>query len=49
MNPKQMVMNFVKNNANSNPMMSNLISMAEKGNSKGLEEFARNMCKEKRN
>lgn len=45
MNIKQVVMNALKNN--SNPIFSNLIQMAEKNDTKGLEEFARNMCKEK--
>ena len=44
MNPQQMVMNMVKNN--SNPIFKNLIEMAEKGDTKGVEEFARNMYKE---
>ena len=44
MNIKQMVMNMLKNN--SNPIFSNLIDMAEKGDSKGVETFARNMMKE---
>ena len=43
-NIKQMVMNMIKNN--SNPVMKNLIEMAEKGDSKGVENFARNMMKE---
>lgn len=44
MNIKQIVMNMLKNN--SNPIFSNLINMAEKGDTKGLENFARNYCKE---
>lgn len=32
---------------NTNPMISNLIKMAKEGNSKGVEEFARNICKER--
>lgn len=43
MNVKQMVMNML---GNSNPIFANLVGMAEKGNSKGIEEFARNYCKE---
>ena len=45
MNPKNMAMNMLKNNTN--PIFSNLIDMANKGDSKGVEEFARNICKEK--
>lgn len=45
MNPKNMVMNMLKNS--SNPICSNLLQMAEKGDTKGIEQFARNVCKEK--
>ena len=44
MNFKQMVMSAIKNN--SNPIFSNLINMAEKGDVQGVENFARNYCKE---
>ena len=43
--PKDMVMNMLRNN--SNPICSNLLQMAEKGDTKGIEQFARNVCKEK--
>ena len=42
--PKQAVMNIAKNNAN--PMIKNLIDMAEKGDNQGIENFARNIFKE---
>lgn len=45
MSPKDMAISMLKNN--SNPMLSNLIDMANKGDTKGVEEFARNICKEK--
>ena len=45
MNPKNMAMNMLK--GNTNPIFANLIDMANKGDSKGVEEFARNICKEK--
>ena len=45
MNPKNIAINMLKNNTN--PVFSNLIDMANKGDSKGVEEFARNICKEK--
>ena len=45
MSPKDMAISMLKNN--SNPMLSNLIDMANKGDTKGIEEFARNICKEK--
>ena len=42
-NPTKMLQKMVGNN----PMMSNLINMAQTGNSKGVEEFARNFYKER--
>lgn len=39
--PKQAVIGILK--TNTNPMLKNLVEMAEKGNSKGVEEFARNL------
>ena len=32
---------------NTNPMIANVIRMAQNGDTKGVEEFARNICKEK--
>lgn len=46
-NPKNIVMNMIKNTMGSNPMVKNLIDMAEKGDNKGVENFARNIMKEK--
>lgn len=43
-NPKEAVINMIKEN--NNPMVKNLVEMAEKGNNKGVEEFARNLFKE---
>ena len=43
-NPKQAVMNMIGNNTN--PMLKNLIEMAEKGDEKGVEDFARNLYKQ---
>lgn len=45
MNPKQVAMNMMKNNCN--PVMKNIITMAESGDTKGLEQFAKNMMKER--
>ena len=39
-NPKQAVINMIK--SNNNPMLKNLVEMAEKGDTKGVENFARN-------
>ena len=44
-NPKDMVMKMLKNNTN--PIFNNLMQMMEKGDDKGIEQFARNVCKEK--
>lgn len=44
-NPKEMVMNMLK--SNSNPICSNLLTMMQNGDEKGIEDFARNMMKEK--
>ena len=43
-NPKDAVLNMVK--SNNNPMIKNLVEMAEKGNTEGVENFARNIFKE---
>lgn len=45
MNIKQIVMNMLRNNGN--PIFNNLMQMAEKNDTRGLEEFARNYCKER--
>ena len=44
-NPQQFLNNFMNNN--SNPMLGQLIKMAQNGNSKEIEAFARNVFKEK--
>lgn len=44
-NPEQLVRQMVGNNPN--PMVKNLINMAEKGDEQGLKNFAQNICKEK--
>lgn len=43
MTPKGIVKNMVGNN----PIFNNLIEMAEKGDEKGVETFARNLLKQK--
>lgn len=43
-NPQEMVMKMI---GNQNPMFKNLMNMAQKGDSKGVEEFARNIFKER--
>lgn len=39
-NPKETVINLIK--TNNNPMIKNLVEMAEKGDKEGVETFARN-------
>lgn len=43
-NPKQLAMNMAKQN--SNPMIANLMKMANEGKTQGIEEFARNIMQE---
>ena len=48
MNVMEMVQQMMSNNqVMSNPMIKNAMSMAQSGNSKGIEQMARNLCKEK--
>lgn len=39
--PKDAVINMIK--SNNNPMIKNLVEMAEKGDNEGVENFARNL------
>ena len=43
--PQQAIMNAMRNQAGQNPVLSNALDMAEKNDTKGLEELARNLCK----
>ena len=43
-NPKEAVINMIK--SNNNPMLKSLVEMAEKGDMKDVENFARNIYKE---
>lgn len=45
-NPQQFVANMFSNGG-ANPMIGNLIKMANSGNSGSIENFARNICKER--
>lgn len=40
-NPKETVFQLMK--GNNNPIMKNLVEMAEKGDKEGIENFARNL------
>lgn len=46
-NPQQVLMKAIGMNGNNNVMISNLMNMANKGDAKGVEQFARNYLKEK--
>ncbi len=45
-NPAQMLMGMLRQQSGNNPVMQNALNMAEKGDSKGIENLARNLCKE---
>jgi hypothetical protein len=48
MNVMGMVQQMMSNSqVMSNPIIKNAMSMAQSGNSKGIEQMARNLCKEK--
>lgn len=44
-NPQQTVMQLLSNNTN--PMAQSVLKMAQNGDTKGIEDFARNVCKER--
>lgn len=46
--PQQFIQQLMGNNdLMGNPMMKNTINMAQQGNIQGIEQMARNLCKEK--
>ena len=45
MNPEQVLEKMISNNTQ-NPVFGNLIKKAKEGDSKGVEDFARNLFKE---
>lgn len=45
-NPKAMV-NLLRQQTGNNPVLNNALNMAEKGDMKGVEQLARNLCKER--
>jgi len=57
MNPMQIIRNFmtkgmtpkgiVKNMIGNNPILGNLVEMADRGDTQGVEQFARNLLKER--
>ena len=47
-NPQQFLQQMMGNNQiMSNPLMKNTLEMAQKGDMQGIEQMARNLCKEK--
>lgn len=47
-NPQQFLQQMMGNSSvMSNPIARNAMQMAQKGDSKGIEQMARNLCKEK--
>lgn len=44
MNPQQIIQQELSKN---NPVVMNLVNMIKKGDAKGVEQFARNFCKER--
>jgi hypothetical protein len=45
--PEQFIQNMLSNNQiMKNPMAKNTLDMAQKGNMQGIEQMARNLCKE---
>ena len=47
-NPQQFLQQMMGNSSvMKNPIARNAIQMAQKGDSKGIEQMARNLCKEK--
>ncbi len=46
--PKQFIQQMMGNNQMmSNPIMKNALGMVQSGNMRGVEQMARNLCKEK--
>lgn len=47
-NPQQLMQQIAGNNQiMSNPMVQNVMQMAQQGNTRGVEQMARNLCREK--
>lgn len=46
-NPQQMAMMLLNQMGGNNPMMSNLKTMVQNNDTKGIENFARNLAKER--
>lgn len=46
-NPQQILSGLIQQRGGNNPMLQNVISMMNSGDSKGIEQIARNLCKSK--
>lgn len=46
-NPQQLMINMLQNAGGNNPMVNNVLKMAQNGDAQQLENFARNICKER--
>lgn len=46
-NPQQVLMNLLNQQAGNNPVMRNALDMVQRGDTKGVEQLARNMANEK--
>lgn len=46
-NPEQNALQFLEQNSNKEPIAGNLANMIRNKDQKGIEQFARNMCKER--
>lgn len=44
-NPQQIVMQMMQNGAGNNPAIKNMIDLAQRGDSRGVENVARNLFK----
>lgn len=46
-NPQQVLLNLLNQQAGNNPVMRNALDMVQRGDTKGVEQLARNMANEK--
>lgn len=46
-NPQQIALSVLQNGANQNPMMQNLLALAQQGNTPQIEQIARNIVAER--
>lgn len=46
-NPRQNMLNILKERAQGNPMFANMLSLAQSGNTQEIEKIARNVAQEK--